>query len=381
MPVNRQEFDTRLENVRKKMAEDELKALVAYADNRITGNVRYLSNFSLKYSGYQSVSASKWIIYGGSVVVVPLEGNPKLITDCDFASSAVEELSVIKDAEFSFDLGLAVSRALGDLKGKIGVTTWDKFPHTLYSAIKDRLPEAILTPSFIVEDLRMIKSPGEIEIMKKAANVMDEATDAAVNALAEGKTEKEICLAAEYAMETRNPSPQFVPQTQVVTFGQRSAAWGYPSQAKLRKGDMVVIDLNNEYDGYVSDIARSKVFGSAPTKEQKNAYDVAEQMLRTAVQSIRPGVKAKAIWDAAAKVAKESGYERNFRPLISHGIGLDIQEKPSVGLDETILRPNMVITCEPALLMKDFGVAVEDAILITDTGRESLTKYEKRLEM
>lgn len=380
LPVPLKEFETRLESTRKGMENEGLAALIVYSDNRITGNVRYLSNFSLRYAGYQSVSASEWIIYGNSIVVVPAKGNPTLITDCDFAASAVNEMSVIKNAEFSMDLAGSVTKVLGDIKGKIGVTTWDKFPHPLYESLKQRLPHAELKPTFIIENLRMIKSEAEVAIMKRAAGTIDEAMGAAVKSLQEGKTEKEICLAAEYVMDTHNPSPLNVYQTQVVTFGKRTAFWSYPSQAKLRKGDLAVIDLNNEYDGYVSDITRTKVFGRKSSEAERKAYSICLEMFEKAVEAVRPGAKAFAMWEAAEKVAKEAGYQQYFRPLISHGLGLDIQEKPSVGVEETILQPNMLLTCEPALCMKNYGLGVEDTILVTESGHELITKYEKEME-
>ena len=381
MPVPIGEFDERLQTVRKRMKEEGLEALIAYADNRITGNVRYLSNFSLRYAGYQSVGPSEWVIYGNAIVVVPPEGNATLITDCDFAASVVKDMNVLKHVEFSLDLGASISRLLGPITGKIGITTWDKFPYALYMALRAHLPRAELKPTFIVENLRMIKSPAEISIMRKAAETIDEGMGVAMEALEEGKTEKEICLAAEYVMETRNPSPLFVPQTQVVVFGSRTAHIGYPSQTKLRKGDLVIIDLNFEHDGYCSDIARMKAFGGVPTREQREFYTVSLEMFKKAVEAIRPGAKARAVWDAAAKVAEEAGYGRYAGPLASHGIGLDIQEKPSVGPDETILQPNMVITCEPPLHRENFGTYTEDTILVTETGCESLTKYQRDQEL
>ena len=103
------------------------------------------------------------------------------------------------------------------------------------------------------------------------------------------------------------------------------------------------------------------------------------EMFKKAVAVVRPGVKAKTMWDAAARVAEEAGYGRWIRPVVSHGLGLDISEKPAVGLDETILEPHMVISCEPALCTKDIGVSIEDTLLVTETGCEFLTKHEQDL--
>ena len=141
------------------------------------------------------------------------------------------------------------------------------------------------------------------------------------------------------------------------------------------------MDLNNEYDGYCSDMTRTKAFGARATSKQKDVYAVNLEMFKKAVEAIRPGAKARAIWDAAAKVAEEAGYGQYIRPCISHSMGLDIHEIPDVGVDETQLAPNMVISCEPSLCVKDLGAGVEDTVLVTEGGHELLTKLSKDLEL
>jgi Xaa-Pro dipeptidase len=182
-------------------------------------------------------------------------------------------------------------------------------------------------------------------------------------------------------MELRSPSPRFVGPTNILSFGVRTTLGGpYPSGAKLRKGDMVMMDVCNEYDGYAGDITRMKVFGT-PTREQREIYDVNLQMDEKAINAIRPGARAREMWDAIVKVAREAGYEKYIRPCVSHGIGLDVHEKPDIGVDETRLVPNMVLTCEPAICGRNLGTSIEDMVLVTETGRELLTKYEKSLQL
>jgi Xaa-Pro aminopeptidase len=363
------------------MHEEGLVALIAYADTKMTGNVRYLSNFSPKFGGYESVGGSEWIIFGQAVVVVPAEGDPTLVHDCGFAASSVKAMSTLKNVEFSMNYGRTISDLLRDVEGKIGVSTWDKFPHSLYLALRQRLPRAELAGTLILERLRMIKSPGEVAIMRRSAELLDEGMSAGIEALEEGTREKDIWWETVRVMETGNPSPQYVAPTSVVLFGSRTASFGLTSLAKLRKGDTVLLDLNNEYEGYCSDMTRAKVFGARPTNEQKDVYAVNLEMFKKAREAIRPGAKARAIWDAAAKVAEDAGYARYIRPCISHGIGLDIHEIPDVGCDETELAPNMVISCEPSLCVKDFGVGIEDTVLVTEGGHELLTKHSKDLEL
>ena len=361
--------------------EEKLDALVAYGDTKITGNVRYLSGYSSRFGGYESISGSEWVTFGKAVVVVPLETEPTLITDCAFAEKAVREVSVLDNIEFSMDFKCVADLLKKPQNARVGISTWDRLPHSMYMTIKERLPDASLVPSFIVEDERMVKSAAEVEILRKAAQVADEGVCSVVKALAEGKSEKEVHLAAENAMELRNPAPRFVEPTNILTFGARTSLGGpYPSGAKLRKGDMVMMDVCNEYDGYAGDITRMKVFGT-PTREQREIYDVNLKMDEAAINAIRPGAKARDMWDAIVRVAREAGYEKYVRPCVSHGIGLDVHEKPDVGVDETRLVPNMVLTCEPAICAPNLGTSIEDMVLVTETGRELLTKHEKSLDL
>lgn len=154
--------------------EEKLDALVAYGDTKITGNVRYLSGYSSRFGGYESISGSEWVTFGKAVVVVPLETEPTLITDCAFAEKAVREVSVLDNIEFSMDFKCVADLLKKPQNARVGISTWDRLPHSMYMTIKERLPDASLVPSFIVEDERMVKSAAEVEILRKAAQVADE---------------------------------------------------------------------------------------------------------------------------------------------------------------------------------------------------------------
>lgn len=382
MPVPIKEYEERVEKARKQMAKEGLDALIAYANSKIGGNVRYLSNYSPRFGGYASVSGSEWIIFGKACVVIPPEDEPTLITDTGYAQKAVKEVAVLKNIEFSTNFAKTISNILKTVpKVKVGVHTWDIFPHSLYVGLKERLPKIELVPSYILDDLRMIKSPAEIDIMRRGAKVLDEGMGVAIENLEEGRTEKEALHTAERFLHIRNPSVLYVFPTQIFAFGARTA-YGAPleSQNKLKRGDMILMDLCGEYDGYATDMTRMKVLGK-PTKEQKDLYETNLEMQKKALAAIKPGAKAREIGDAAFQVAEEAGYGKYLRPCISHGIGLDVHEIPDVGVDETRLEPNMVLTCEPGLSMENLGSAIEDMVLVTETGREQLTKYEKTLEL
>jgi Xaa-Pro aminopeptidase len=382
MPVPREEFYERIERTRKRMKDQGLDALIAYADNKITGNVRYLSNYSPRFGGYASVGPSEWIIFGKAVVVVPINGEPTLITDCGFAQKAVKEVAVLENVVFSMNFAKTIADLLKEnAKDKVGICTWDRFPHSIYISLKEHFSKMELVPSYILEELRMVKSSAEIDIMKKGAKVLDEGMGVLIKNLEEGRTEKEVLMAAESFMQIANPSILHVYPTHIIAFGVRTA-YGAPleTQNRLKKGDLVMMDICAEYDGYAADITRMKVFGK-PTKQQKELYEINMEMQKKAIAAIRPGAKAREVGDAAIKVAEEYGYGKYVRPCVSHGIGLDVHEIPDVGVDETRLAPNMVITCEPALSLENLGSSIEDMVLVTEAGRELLTKYEKTLEI
>ncbi|KUH32202.1 peptidase M24 [Thermococcus celericrescens] len=231
----------------------------------------------------------------------------------------------------------------------------------------------------VVKELRIIKTPEEIEVIKAACGIADMAMMAALEEISEGKREREIAAKMEYVMKMNGAEkPAF---DTIIASGWRAALpHGLASDKRIEKGDLVVIDEGALYRHYHSDTTRTIVVGS-PNEKQKDIYYAVLEAQRKGVEAARPGMTAKELDTLVRDVIKEYGYGDYFIHSTGHGVGLQIHEWPRVSQqDDTELKPGMVITIEPGIYLPKFGgVRIEDTILITENGAERLTKTEREL--
>ncbi|NJE10282.1 Xaa-Pro dipeptidase PepQ [Thermococcus sp. MAR1] len=231
----------------------------------------------------------------------------------------------------------------------------------------------------VVKELRIIKTPAEIELIKAACEIADMAMMAALEEISEGKREREIAAKMEYVMKM-NGAEKTAFDT-IIASGWRSALpHGVASDKRIEKGDLVVIDEGALYRHYHSDTTRTIVVGS-PNEKQKDIYYAVLEAQRKGVESAKPGMTAKELDTIVRDVIAEYGYGDYFIHSTGHGVGLEIHEWPRVSQqDETVLKPGMVITIEPGIYLPKFGgVRIEDTVVITENGALRLTKTEREL--
>jgi Xaa-Pro dipeptidase len=220
----------------------------------------------------------------------------------------------------------------------------------------------------VLTTLRMIKTPEEIAAIRRAIAVAVPRFQRAFAALAPGSVEAEI----SHAFGGEN----------VVQFGPSSALpHGASGPRTLSRGEAVLIDAWDKPEGYYYDITRSTFFGT-PTPEYRKIWDVVLEAQGAAIDKAAPGVPCFEVDAAARRVVEKAGYAEFFTHRLGHGLGIDVHEPPyMVGHDRTILEPGMTFTSEPGIyLLGRFGVRIEDDILVTDKGAESLSPRVSRLE-
>ncbi|WP_297437794.1 Xaa-Pro dipeptidase PepQ [Thermococcus sp.] len=231
----------------------------------------------------------------------------------------------------------------------------------------------------IIKELRIIKTPEEIEVIKAACEIADMAMMAALEEISEGKREREIAAKMEYVMKMNGAEkPAF---DTIIASGWRAALpHGVASDKRIEKGDLVVIDEGALYRHYHSDMTRTIIVGS-PNAKQKEIYEIVLEAQRKGVKNARPGMTAKELDTIVRDVIKEYGYGDYFIHSTGHGVGLQIHEWPRVSqTDDTKLKPGMVITIEPGIYLPKFGgVRIEDTLVITESGARRLTKTEREL--
>ena len=244
-----------------------------------------------------------------------------------------------------------------------------------YAKMRKTMKETRIRPfSKLVQELRMIKDPTEVDAIKKAAELTDAGVQAAIYAIKPGIREYEVAAEMEYAM--RKMGSEGVAFDTQVASGTRSAfPHGGCTDRKIGKGQFIVLDLGAKYNNYRADVSRTFIVGK-PSPKQKRIYEVVLEAQRKAFETIRAGVKARDVDAAARKTIEEAGFGKYFVHGLGHGVGLDIHEAPSLNPEgKETLKAGNVVAVEPGIYIVDYGgVRVEDTVLVHNDKVERLTK-------
>lgn len=220
----------------------------------------------------------------------------------------------------------------------------------------------------VIEELRRVKSTDEVEKIREAVRLADEAYEWIRDRLVPGVSERQIALDLEVRMrELGADGVSFEP---IVGSGGLSAHIHHTaSQREFEKGDLVLMDFGARVDGYCSDITRTVVIGPA-TDEQKRIYDVVLAAQAAGIAAITPGADCRGVDASARKVIDDAGYGETFAHGLGHGVGLDIHEAPRFAkISEDTLLEGDVVTVEPGVYVSDFGgIRTEDDVLVTADG-------------
>ncbi len=230
--------------------------------------------------------------------------------------------------------------------------------------------------SGIIEHLRAIKTPREIAKIKKAVSVTEKIFAGIKKKLRSGLTESDIAGNLFELIAKCGLKPAFNP---IVAFGAHTASpHAQPGRKSLKKGDLVLIDMGVEFEGYKSDMTRIFFLGR-PNSKQAKIYNVILEAKDFIRQLIKPGISIAEVEEKAHRFFSERGWGKFFPHSVGHGIGLDVHERPFFSKrSEDKLVPGMVFTLEPAVYIPGWGgVRIEDLYLVT---RRSCQKLSKRKE-
>ena len=228
--------------------------------------------------------------------------------------------------------------------------------------------------------LRMRKDPDEIDAMRKAAKIAQQALKETLPQVKPGITERE--MAAELTAQLlRAGSDVEIPFSPIISSGANGAnPHAVPSERRLGAGDLLVIDWGAGYKGYFSDITRTFAIGEVEDEFKQIAAIVraANQAGRAA---IKPGATAHRSDQAAREVIEEAGYGPFFTHRLGHGLGMEAHEAPYMRAGNMqVLEPGMTFTVEPGIYLPGRGgVRIEDDVVVTKDGAESLTDLPRQL--
>ncbi|MDO4481285.1 MAG: aminopeptidase P family protein [Bacillota bacterium] len=255
----------------------------------------------------------------------------------------------------------------------------EEITYSFFKELSSKFRGTIKSAGGLTEKLRIIKDDYEMDCLKRAEALGDEAFDFLTDFVKEGMREKDIAFELEYFMRSRGA--EGLSFDSIVVSGKRSSMpHGMPSEKKIEKGDFITFDFGCRVDGYCSDMTRNLLVGE-PSKEQEKVYNIVKEAQSAALEAVSSGKNAADIDMTARDIIKYYGYGEYFGHGLGHGVGLEIHEAPTLspGGNE-ILKPGMAVTVEPGIYLPGkFGVRIEDLVLVKETGCEVLSSSNKEL--
>ena len=303
------------------------------------------------------------------------------ITDFRYVEQAAEEV----DASFerrraSQDLLDAIGEALPKAELRLGFEDAAMSVRT-HARLKELLGgrARLAATGGLVERLRAVKEPEEIERIRAATALADAAFERLLQDRLIGRTEREVALALEHDMRMRGARrPSF--ETIVATGAHGALPHAQPREEPIRRGELVVIDWGAQIDGYCSDCTRTIAAGD-PGADAQRIYELVLEAQLAGLEAVRAGESGRGA-DARARAVIDAGCNGEyFGHGLGHGVGLDIHEAPRLSQrSEDDLRAGNVVTVEPGVYLPGrFGIRIEDLVVVRDGGPEILTSVSKRL--
>ena len=246
-------------------------------------------------------------------------------------------------------------------------------------SFEEELKAPLLPISAKLNAFRDVKEPWELERMKKAQTITDQAFAEILTKIRPGMTELALQAELIYAMY-KNGATGLAFDPIVISGPNTSLPHGVPSERVLQYGDFVTMDFGCLYHGYCSDMTRTIALGYVSEKMDKVYHTVLEAQL-AGIAATKAGVTGREMDAAARNVINAAGFEGCFGHSYGHSLGLLIHEAPNANLrNDKPMPAGAVVSAEPGIYIPDeFGVRIEDVTVITDTGCEILTKSPKNL--
>ncbi|NCC79921.1 MAG: aminopeptidase P family protein [Clostridia bacterium] len=355
-------YSERIEKLRALMKEKNLTQLLVTD----TASIFYLTG--------------RWIEAGERLLVLLIRqsGKPVLFINELFPEKESEDLDFvwIKDTTDSIAL-------LAEKLEKEEVLGIDKnWPSGFLIRLMETTGSAkVVNSSLLLDLIRSRKDEEEIQFMREASKLNDDAMTMLIDALHEDMTEKEMEDRLREIYDSLGAEGfSFTP---IIAYGKNGANPHHENSHRLLKeGDSVILDIGCRKDNYASDMTRT-VFYMEVDEKAKEVYETVLKANRKAIEKVKPGVKFSEIDEAARAVIEEKGYGKYFTHRTGHSIGIEVHEYGDVSsANEDLLMPGMIFSVEPGIYLEgELGVRIEDLVLVTEEGHEVLNRYPKDLQI
>jgi len=237
-----------------------------------------------------------------------------------------------------------------------------------------------LSAESLIAALRMHKDTREIAAMRQAVAIAERSLKDTLPLIRSGMSERELARKITTQLLRHGCDPE-LPFQPIVASGSNSAnPHSSPSDRLIAEGDLLILDWGANHGGYFSDLTRTFMIGRVDP-ELKKIAGVVSQANEAARAAVRPGVAASTVDRAARQVIEEAGYGEYFIHRTGHGLGLEVHEEPYIYAGNPMtLEPGMTFTIEPGIYLPGRGgVRVEDNVVVTDEGAETLSTLDRTL--
>jgi Xaa-Pro aminopeptidase len=353
-------MSARLERVEQELRERELDVLLVTS----LTNVRYLAGFT-GTSGAALVGPDRRVF----------------ATDFRYLSQSAEQVPDWDRQIASTDLLAGLVRALpgaGELR--VGFDDGDlsvKAHAHLADLVRDGVE--LVAAGGLLEDVRAIKEPEEIERIRAAARLADAALRDVLERELAGRTERDVALDLEFTQ--RRLGAEAVSFSPIVAAAAHGALpHAEPRDVEIPRGTLVVVDWGCRLDGYCSDSTRTFATGEIDPRDRE-IYELVAHAQEEALAAVRPGPTGKEVDAVARDIIAAAGHAEHFGHGLGHGVGLEVHEGPRLATtSSTPLKAGHVVTVEPGVYVPDaVGVRIEDLVAVTEDGHDVLSGFTKEL--
>lgn len=372
VPITVEERKLRIGKAQQLMKEQKIGALILD------------SGTSLGYF----TGISWWPSERPMVAIIPASGDPRYVCPA-FEESRFRELITIgkevypwEEDESPYHQMAVALKAAGISSGDIAMEERLRF-FILDGLRKEAMQYNYVSGTPITMPCRLIKSKAELALMQAASNITVEGIRQGISQLREGMTQGDLSSIISEAQEKLGGSSGGA----LVLFGESSAfPHGSIQPKSLKKGDIVLMDCGCDVHGYSSDITRTVVFGTAPTKRQLEIWELEKKSQLAGFDAARLGATCEAVDSASRKVITDAGFGPGYKlpglpHRTGHGIGMDGHEWGYIVKgNKQIVQPGMCFSIEPTIAIPgEFGVRMEDCVYITNDGPKSFSSMAKSI--
>jgi Xaa-Pro aminopeptidase len=333
-------------------------------------------------SGPDAIADARWLtgFSGSSALAIVGPGAHVFITDFRYAERAKREV------RNGFEQVILAGRMLAGLAerlhGRVGYDDSKTSVACLHGLQEATGEDVELVPApGLVAKLRRTKEAEEIDAMRSASHIADETYEWLCRQGFAGKTEREMALSAEIHMRELGAEGASFPP--IVAAGSHSAIPHHdPLDRVIEQGELVLIDMGAVVDGYSSDCTRTFAVGE-PGEKEREIYELVTAAQLAGLDAVRPGVSGQEADAASREPIDGAGYGERYGHGLGHGVGLEIHEKPRLGkASEDVLQVGDAVTVEPGVYLPgEFGVRIEDLVIVGESEPEILTEFSKELRV